>query len=63
MQSKAKAKRQLSLGDLVLAKVKGFPYWPAKAFGFVCSLNGTEHSEDFKYYGYLALRSVYMMIV
>ncbi|PQM41496.1 ENHANCER OF AG-4 protein 2-like [Prunus yedoensis var. nudiflora] len=28
--NKAKAKRQLSLGDLVLAKVKGFPYWPAK---------------------------------
>lgn len=26
----AKAKNQLSLGDLVLAKVKGFPAWPAK---------------------------------
>ncbi|KAA8528927.1 hypothetical protein F0562_033585 [Nyssa sinensis] len=26
----AKAKRELSLGDLVLAKVKGFPAWPAK---------------------------------
>lgn len=25
-----KAKNQLSLGDLVLAKVKGFPAWPAK---------------------------------
>ncbi|KAM1252199.1 hypothetical protein ACFX13_041066 [Malus domestica] len=28
--SKAKDKSKLSLGDLVLAKVKGFPYWPAK---------------------------------
>ncbi|KAG7036606.1 Protein HUA2-LIKE 1 [Cucurbita argyrosperma subsp. argyrosperma] len=28
--SKAKANRELSLGDLVLAKVKGFPPWPAK---------------------------------
>ncbi|KAM1102030.1 hypothetical protein FF1_010869 [Malus domestica] len=28
--SKAKDKNKLSLGDLVLAKVKGFPYWPAK---------------------------------
>ncbi|KAM2695458.1 hypothetical protein EV1_039949 [Malus domestica] len=28
--SKAKDKGKLSLGDLVLAKVKGFPYWPAK---------------------------------
>ncbi|XP_057962571.1 protein HUA2-LIKE 3-like isoform X2 [Malania oleifera] len=28
--NKAKAKTQLSLGDLILAKVKGFPAWPAK---------------------------------
>ncbi|KAI6669454.1 hypothetical protein NL676_004339 [Syzygium grande] len=28
--SKDKSKRQLSLGDLVLAKVKGHPAWPAK---------------------------------
>ncbi|KAJ8759921.1 hypothetical protein K2173_010067 [Erythroxylum novogranatense] len=28
--NKAKAKKQLSLGDLVLAKVKGHPAWPAK---------------------------------
>ncbi|KMZ72546.1 hypothetical protein ZOSMA_162G00690, partial [Zostera marina] len=25
-----KEKRRLNLGDLVLAKVKGFPAWPAK---------------------------------
>lgn len=25
-----KAKSELRLGDLVLAKVKGFPAWPAK---------------------------------
>lgn len=28
--NKAKANANLRLGDLVLAKVKGFPYWPAK---------------------------------
>ncbi|RDY08629.1 ENHANCER OF AG-4 protein 2, partial [Mucuna pruriens] len=28
--NKAKANGHLRLGDLVLAKVKGFPYWPAK---------------------------------
>ncbi|XP_022982619.1 ENHANCER OF AG-4 protein 2-like [Cucurbita maxima] len=28
--NKAKANRELSMGDLVLAKVKGFPAWPAK---------------------------------
>ena len=25
-----KSKAQLNIGDLVLAKVKGFPAWPAK---------------------------------
>ncbi|GAB4842810.1 ENHANCER OF AG-4 protein 2 [Ancistrocladus abbreviatus] len=28
--NKAKTTKELSLGDLVLAKVKGFPAWPAK---------------------------------
>ncbi|KAJ7954541.1 ENHANCER OF AG-4 protein 2-like [Quillaja saponaria] len=28
--NKAKDKEQLRFGDLVLAKVKGFPHWPAK---------------------------------
>ena len=35
--SKAKGKKQLSLGDLVLAKVKGHPFWSAKVSAF--SLN------------------------
>lgn len=30
--NKAKAKSELRLGDLVLAKVKGFPAWPAKVW-------------------------------
>ena len=33
--NKAKKKRQLSVGDLVLAKVKGFPAWPAKVSLFL----------------------------
>lgn len=30
VENKAEKKRDLSLGDLVLAKVKGYPVWPAK---------------------------------
>lgn len=29
-----KTKSELSLGDLVLAKVKGFPAWPAKVHSY-----------------------------
>lgn len=36
--NKAKANGHLRLGDLVLAKVKGFPYWPAMV-RFLCLSN------------------------
>jgi len=35
--NKGKAKDKLKLGDLVLAKVKGFPAWPAKVRSLVSS--------------------------
>lgn len=34
--NKGKAKDKLKLGDLVLAKVKGFPPWPAKVRALIC---------------------------
>ncbi|CAI0416310.1 unnamed protein product [Linum tenue] len=40
--NKAKAKSQLSLGDLVLAKVKGFPAWPAQ----ICRPEDWEKTPD-----------------
>ena len=39
--NKAKKKRQLSVGDLVLAKVKGFPAWPAKVSLFLLTTTTT----------------------
>jgi len=35
--NKGKAKEKLKLGDLVLAKVKGFPAWPAKVRALISS--------------------------
>lgn len=32
--NKVKSANELRLGDLVLAKVKGFPAWPAKVWFF-----------------------------
>lgn len=37
--NKAKDNGQLRLGDLVLAKVKGFPAWPAKVRCFFHQLD------------------------
>ncbi|XP_056161034.1 uncharacterized protein LOC130135567 isoform X3 [Syzygium oleosum] len=39
-----KSKRQLSLGDLVLAKVKGHPAWPTK-FAIGYNRRGLEETE------------------